>query len=296
MPGVFAARSGLGIVMRYPKGTFIVSRTRDIPLLEYVLRCGFATRKQLFEFLQMDGLERSLIAFRQRMQRLEKLGLICRQSGVLHGHEWIYSIAPKGASLLLEMGELCDGRGIDQQRNGQLVVNHWLDLNEIHLALRRRNVLVRWTPESEVRSQNQLTTFRYAKDYDAIVTVRSAGLECRFALEYERLAKSKSRYTQICNELDQEIHLNTLLYLAPSYHVLSCIKQCFAPRRLIICLAVAGDFVQSLLDTPVIVTAGADGPVRFADVIQGGAPDARDSWSTPRRRVGDPLSFLGSSE
>jgi hypothetical protein len=282
--------------MRYPKGTFIVSRTRDVPLLEHVLRCGFATRKQVFEFLQLDGLERSPIAFGQRMRRLEKLDLICRQSGVLHGHEWVYSIAPKGASLLMEMGELCDGRSIEPQRAGQLVVNHWLDLNEIHLALRRQNVLVRWTPESEVRSQNSLTTFKYAKDYDAIVTVTCAGVECRFALEYERLAKSKSRYTQICHELDQEIHLKILLYLAPSYHVLSCIRQCFAPRRLMICLAVAGEFVQSLLDTPVIVASGGDRAVRFADVIRDTATDASGSATPPRRGVGNSLDFLRSSE
>jgi hypothetical protein len=282
--------------MRYPKGTFIVSRTRDVPLLEHVLRCGFATRKQLFEFLQLDGLERSRLAFEQRMRRLEKLDLICRQSGVLHGHEWVYSIASKGASLLMEMGELCDGRGVEQPGIGQLVVNHWLDLNEIHLALRRRNVLVRWTPESEVRSQNHLTTFQYAKDYDAIVTVTCSGVECRFALEYERLAKSKSRYAQICHELDQEIHLNILLYLAPSYHVLSCIKQCFAPRRLMICLAVAGEFVQSLLDTPVIVAAGGDRAVRFADVIRGSAVEASDSVNAPRRQVGNSLNFLRGSE
>jgi hypothetical protein len=282
--------------MRYPKGTFIVSRTRDVPLLEHVLRCGFATRKQLFEFLQLDGLERSRIAFEQRMRRLEKLDLICRQSGVLHGHEWVYSIAPKGASLLMEMGELCDGRGVEEHGVGQIVVNHWLDLNEIHLALRRRNVLVRWTPESEVRSQNHLTTFQYAKDYDAIVTVTCSGLECRFALEYERLAKSKSRYTQICHELDQEIHLNMLLYLAPSYHVLSCIKQCFAPRRLMICLAVAGEFVQSLLDTPVIVAGGGDRAVRFADVIGGSTVDASGSLNAPHRQVGNSLSFLRGRE
>ncbi len=281
--------------MRYPKGTFIVSRTRDVPVLEHVLRCGFATRKQLFEFLQLDGLERSNMAFEQRMRRLEKLDLICRQSGVLHGHEWVYSIAPKGASLLMEMGELCDGRGVEQSGDGQLVVNHWLDLNEIHLALRRRKVLVRWTPESEVCSQNHLTTFKYAKDYDAIVTVTCAGVECRFALEYERLAKSKSRYTQICHELDQEIHLKMLLYLAPSYHVLSCIKECFEPRRLTICLAVAGEFLQTLLDTPVIVAASGDRPVRFADVIRGSAANASDSLSRTAQ-FGASLNFLRGSE
>jgi hypothetical protein len=55
-----------------------------------------------------------------------------------------------------------------KQREGQVVVNHWLDINEIRLALRRRQLLVRRTPESEIRSQNDLTTFIYTEDYDAI--------------------------------------------------------------------------------------------------------------------------------
>ena len=152
--------------MRYPKGTIIVSRTRDVPLLEHVLHCGFATREQLFEFLQLDRLERSRPAFEQRVQRLEKHDLICRQSGLLNGHEWVYSITPKGASLLTEMGELYAGRGVQEQGDGQMIVNHWLEINEIHLALWRHSLLVRWTPESEIRSQNDLTTFGYAKDYD----------------------------------------------------------------------------------------------------------------------------------
>jgi hypothetical protein len=253
--------------MRYPKGTISVSRTRDVPLLEHVLHCGFATRSQLFEFLRLDSLERSRASFEHRMRRLEKQDLICRHTGLLNGHEWVYSIAPKGASLLSAMGELYAGRGVHEQGDGQLVVNHWLDINEIHLALRRRNLLVRWTPESEIRSQNDLTSFRYAKDYDAIVTVKCGGTDCRFALEYERMAKTKSRYTQIGIDLDREVHIDTLLYLAPTYHVLSCMKQCFAPRRLVICLAIAAEFAQDLLAARVVVAGESHRTVRFEDVL-----------------------------
>jgi hypothetical protein len=201
------------------------------------------------------------------MRRLEKQDLICRHTGLLNGHEWVYSIAPKGASLLSEMGELYAGRGVHEQGDGQFVVNHWLDINEIHLALRRRSLLVRWTPESEIRSQNDLTTFKYAKDYDAIVTVKCGGNDCRFALEYERMVKTKSRYTQIGIELDNEVHIDTLLYLAPTYHVLSCMKQCFAPRRLVICLALAAEFAQDLLKARVVVAGGSHRTVPFEDVL-----------------------------
>ena len=103
------------------------------------------------------------------------------------------------------MGELYAGRGVHEQGDGQMILNHWLEINEIHLALRRHNLLVRWTdPESEIRSQNDLTTFGYAKDYDAIVTVKCAGADCRFALEYERSVKTRSKYEDICRDLDGE--------------------------------------------------------------------------------------------
>lgn len=254
--------------MRYPKGTVIVSRARDIPVLEYVLRCGFATSCQLFEFLQMDRLERSRVAFEQRLRRLSQHSLIQKHSGLLTGHEWVYCIAPKGVSLLVELGELYAGRGVHEQGERQLVVNHWLDINDIHLALRRHQLLVRWTPESEIRSQNDLTTFNYAKDYDAIVTVNCDGLDCRFALEYERFPKTRTRYEQIGAELDNEVHLSTLLYLAPTYHVLSCMKRSFEPQRLVICLALSSEFVTCLLDTAVHVAGPSDRLVRFGDVLK----------------------------
>jgi hypothetical protein len=267
--------------MRYPKGTVVVSRNRDVPLLEYVLRCGFVTSRQLFEFLQLDRLERSRAAFEQRLRRLAHHDLIRRYSGLLTGHEWVYSIAPKGVSLLVELGELYAGRGVHEQGEGQVVVNHWLDINDIHLALRRRQLLVRWTPESEIRSQNDLTTFNYAKDYDAIVTVRCDGLDCRFALEYERFPKTRTRYEQIGVELDKEVHLTTLLYLAPTYHVLSCMRRSFEPQRLVMCLALSSDFVTGLLDTPVVVAGRNDRLVCFGDVLKRSAsstsqcPDVR---------------------
>jgi hypothetical protein len=63
--------------------------------------------------------------------------------------EAIYSISEMGASELISKGE-CFVR-TDQFNNcGHL--NHSLDLNEIHLALKRTGMLVYWTPEMEIRS------------------------------------------------------------------------------------------------------------------------------------------------
>ena len=45
--------------MRYEKGTIQISPARDIPLLQQVLRSGFATSDQLYEFMQLNQTERS---------------------------------------------------------------------------------------------------------------------------------------------------------------------------------------------------------------------------------------------
>ena len=127
---------------------------------------------------------------------------------------------------------------------------------------------MRWTPESEIRSQNDLTTFNYAKDYDAIGTVRWDGLDCRFALQCERFPRTRARYEQIGAELDKEVHLTTLLYLAPTYHVPTCMKRSFEPQRLVICLALSSEFVRDLLDTRVVAAGQRDRLVRFDDVLK----------------------------
>jgi hypothetical protein len=40
-------------------------------------------------------------------------------------------------------------------------LKHSLDLNEIHLALKRTGRLIYWTPETEIRSRNDLTADGY---------------------------------------------------------------------------------------------------------------------------------------
>jgi len=86
-----------------------------------------------------------------------------------------------------------------------------VELNEIQLSLLRASPEARWTAACEIRSQNGLTNFRYAKDYDAIVSVGLDDGERCFALEYERSAKAKKDYLAIANLLNQEKQISDLL-------------------------------------------------------------------------------------
>ena len=159
--------------MRYEKGTIQISPARDIPLLQQVLRSGFATSDQLYEFMQLNQSERSRQAFDHRLRRLLAHGLIEKHQGAARGRPQVFVISKEGASLLIDVGELFAGRiGME---TGERSCAHWLDLNDLHLALAKNRLLMRWTPASEICSQNDLTQFRYAKDYDAVVAVECGG-------------------------------------------------------------------------------------------------------------------------
>jgi len=92
---------------------------------------------------------------------------------------------------------------------------HATGLNEIHLRVLRAGVLgPLGSDRMEVRSQNELTGFGFAKDYDALVTVRTEAGEQRFALEYERSPqKQSSYYRDVAASLSREAHVNHVLYL-----------------------------------------------------------------------------------
>ncbi len=237
--------------MRYEKGSININPQRDVPLLQQVLRSGFITTQQLFQFMQLNQCECSQPAFLHRVRRLVDHGLIEKRKGISRQGEPVYAITAEGATLLVDLGELYAGRksGLAPQHT----CAHWLDINKVHLALWRSEQLVRWIPASEICSQNDLTHFRYAKDYDAVVEVRCGGTEARFAFEYERTAKTFKQYQQICEAIDHELHVNTILYLTPNRHLLSFLRDTFRPRRKTICVALLPDFVDRLLQTRVVL-------------------------------------------
>src|SRR5712692_9436711 len=256
--------------MRYPQGAIVVSRTRDVPVLEQILRSGFVTGRQLFEFMQLSHCERSRPAFLHRLRRLIAHGLVESRPGLMHGGERVYSITNEGASFLVDLGEPYAGRkGGEAARHSAA---HWLDLNEVHLALWKTGVLVHWTPASEICSLNDLTQFRYAKDYDAVVAVKCGLLECRFALEYERTPKTYNHYQRICDALDHEMRVETILYLASNYHLMCFLRDSFMPRRRKICVALLEDFRRELLQTPVMLAGRQATAVRFQQILQQAHP------------------------
>jgi len=210
--------------MRYRKGSIALSTTRDRPILRQALDSGFISHSQLFEFLKLDYCVSSRNAFNNRVLRLVRHGLLIRHDLPSTHHESIYSLSSAGAQRLVS-GEYCPPHvdaGASRSRCAQ--IPHSLELNEIHLALKRSGSLIYWMAEPAIRSRSDLAS-GYWKYYDAVVTVRSAGCDYKFALEYERTPKAARHYVAIRERIEHESAITHFLYLAPNYDLLGFVAD-----------------------------------------------------------------------
>jgi len=238
--------------MRYWKGSIELSPTRDYPLLRHVLHSRFVTHSQLFEFLKLDYCVSSRNAFSNRVLRLLKHGLLVRHEGRPAAiREVVYSISETAASELIGQGESLVWTDHPNARHGRTQIAHFLELNEVHLALKRTGMLVYWTPETEVRSQSDLTSRGYAKYYDAVVMIRLAGRDCRLALEYERTPKAMHYYEDIRQRIEMETSLSRFLYLAPSYDLLHFVAEKLRHCKRTLYFGLLRDFLDQTLALPV---------------------------------------------
>jgi hypothetical protein len=139
----------------------------------------------------------------------------------------------------------------DRSNDRHRLLNHSLELNEIHLALKRTGSLVYWMPETEVRARNDLTSFGYWKYYDAIVVVRLAGQDFRFALEYERSLKAARHYIAIRQRIEQETAIGNFLYLVPNHEFVSFIAEKFSQCKRPVYIGLFREFLEQTLTAPV---------------------------------------------
>jgi hypothetical protein len=236
--------------MRYRKGTISLSDTWDYPLLRRVLHCGFATSAQLYEFLKLDHCASSRNAFDNRLRRLLAHELLVRRDIATMNRGAVYSMSRDGASEMIGKGEYYSGSA-EKGEPASGHVQHALELNDIHLALKRTGALVRWTPESDIRSRNEFTGIGYVKDYDATIAVRIDGHEHRFALEYERTPKAKGRYRDIWRRIEGETEFRHFLYLVPNHDLLSLLVKQFQGCHRAVYFGLRRDFLAETLSMAV---------------------------------------------
>jgi hypothetical protein len=253
--------------MRYPKGSIQLNQSRDLPLLRQILHSEFVTHSQLFEFMKLNHYERSRKSFDWRLRRLVVRGIVRRQTTPGCTGEFVYSAANSAAVLLQSMGEYClVGRNRFNGKEAERSVLHAIGLNEIHLSVLRAGLLVRWTGSMEIRSQNELTGFGFAKDYDAVVTIHTEAGEQRFALEYERSPKTIRYYRDVAACLSREAHVNQVLYLVCNYDLLQFISGFFGNSQCRVVFGLVKDWHDQLLDMPVSCSS-ATRFLRFRDTL-----------------------------
>jgi hypothetical protein len=260
--------------MRYPKGSIQLNQSRDLPLLRQILRSEFVTHSQLFEFMQLNHYEHSRNSFDWRMRRLVARGLALRQTLLAGLGEVVYSVTSSAAALLQSMGEHClIGPIRSNARHANRNALHAIGLNEIHLSALRAHILLRWTGAMEIRSQNELTRFGFAKDYDAIVLVGTDYGEQRFALEYERTPKTAKSYRAIAACINREIQVRQVLYLVPNYDLLRFVSGFFGDAQKRVYFGLVRDWHAKLLDMPVS-DYSVKRQLRFREAFSGAAANA----------------------
>jgi len=102
-------------------------------------------------------------------------------------------------------------------------------------------------PETEIRSRNDLTANGYWKYYDAVVTVRLAGQDCKFALEYERTPKAARHYLAIRQRIEQETSITHFLYLVPNHDLLWFVADRLGDCGRAVYFGLFRDFLQQTL-------------------------------------------------
>jgi hypothetical protein len=238
--------------MRYLKGT-VSLRDRDRELLHKVADAQYITHSQLFQLARLQAVEFERPVFNWRVRRLVNSGLLRRQVVPYLGADALYSITRAGVHALEEMGIVYLGDFVEREKDpAEAQIPHVLELNRIRLALERSRVLVSWVPEVFIRAVNQSPTLNYAKAYDAVARVRLGdGESATFAIEYERTLKSEQKYAKILEAIESEKRLHTILYLSPSYEILSSLRWYLERARLNILFAMVDHFKKDVLNAQV---------------------------------------------
>lgn len=199
--------------MRYRRGSVALSETLDLPLMLHVRNARCITREQLRELLDFEP---SRLARRRLAWRAERLVAAHYLDAVeerIHDNR-IYTISRKGLQYLEMRGEgLVSVHSSMDTLFDPAIVAHAVDLVQIRVALRRAGILVQWRSDAEVSSENMETGGEYAKDYDAIATLRAKERSLVYGIEYERSVKSRDRYRDLRIRIGNETRLDGILYL-----------------------------------------------------------------------------------
>ena len=239
--------------MRYEKGKIAVSESRDIPLLLMVRNARAIRLDQICDMLLLSKQETSRRLAYKRVQRLLKADLLTKLEKLWHLGNPVYAISRAGLALLESYGHCLLSLGSFSKTIVDLTkATHMLELNDIRLALIRSERLISWQGELEVLSENLVIYGEVLKDYDAVVTVDLGGTKAKFALEYERTAKSAKRYREIRDAIESDHRVEMVLYLTPSQELMYLLTKELQGLSKQILFGIANQFKRNHLELQVL--------------------------------------------
>ena len=199
--------------MRYPKGSIVLSDALDVPALRKVYQAGHITASQLYRALNPVFDQNKWKSFLRRLSLLSDREFLIRL--VVDGMTApVFALGEEGArSLQGRLPTVIEAGSRTSRQGNRDHIWHDVELFEMHLKLRQAGIVSSWLYEPEIRADNELTNFGYAKDYDAIVTFKCGQKSGKVALEYERSPKSTKEYNRIGAILNRETKVPAVLYL-----------------------------------------------------------------------------------
>jgi hypothetical protein len=235
-----------------------LSMERDLPLLLAVRNSTFVSHDQLLQFMTGAGLEHDRRCFNWRVRRFIK-GAHVRKTGPIAPYKGaVYAITRLGLGVLESYGEGLVSVSSDSRNLPSILqAPHFLELNEIYLALERTKRLKHWKSERELISLNYVIGTPLAKDYDAIAEIEINGDSLRVAIEYERTLKSAERYKQIQRTIRDEGHVDMVLYVTPSFDLVFSLAREFDHPELPMCFVSSAQLKVNLLETTLLFAYGS---------------------------------------
>lgn len=212
--------------------------------------------QQLYEELFLRHLETSNNSAYWRLRRLVGKRLIeVLEEADTCGNP-VYTITHRGLSLLESKGHSLLSLGsFSRSVIQESEIPHMTELNSIRIAMLRSGKLVSWKSEMQIVSENLALFGDVSKDYDAEIVVKTTIGTARFALEFERTAKSASRYREIREMIDGDSRTNQVLYLTSAQELLFLLLQELRDTDTPIAFGLSADFKKDILEMPVIVPA-----------------------------------------
>jgi hypothetical protein len=254
--------------MRYRKGMISVSDSRDIPLLLLIRDSRAISISQLIADLMFDEIETNSRSVHWRLNRLIASGFVERVGNDRAIGEPAYAITHDGLALLEYRGHVLLSLGsFSKTVIAEAEVLHMLELNAIRLALKRAGILVEWKHTLQIVSENLVDYGKTTKDYDSLVIIAHEGRRIRFAIEYERTAKSTARYREIVKTIEDDTEIPFVLYLTPNQELLYLLTQDLRSLGERAAFGVSGLVKTKLLGAPIVVVTGQPAVRQLGEIL-----------------------------